>query len=222
VECLKLLVELAKVEQAQTPWYERSLSAVGVVAFFSMIIATGWQTVQTSLGEAKLQAMQKEQTQLINEEKAMDTHLSQISRAISTQARQAGKVDEEYQPTLRFRLEYLRSQEKLDDSQIVEMCDLALLMEDSTTLIDAIQRDSGLVRRLKPVDIITIAEYFYTVNSPGKAEELVELVEPQSINLSKASRIRLLALEASIRGLARIEVHQLTDLLQLPPDAAME
>jgi len=43
VEELKAIVEVAKARQTEIPWYERSLSTIGILAFFSMMLATSFR-----------------------------------------------------------------------------------------------------------------------------------------------------------------------------------
>src|SRR3954453_4341844 len=60
LEDIKVIAELAKVRQSEIPWYERSVSTIGIVAFFSMIIATSIQTISATKVEIESSNLRQE------------------------------------------------------------------------------------------------------------------------------------------------------------------
>ncbi len=46
-------VEIEKLRRSDTPWFEKSISTIGTIAFFSMVAATVIQTIDASITKEK-------------------------------------------------------------------------------------------------------------------------------------------------------------------------
>src|SRR5258707_11464655 len=81
-EKLQALSHLAVIQQHRVPWYERSLSTIGVVAFLGMIIATGVQIIKTSVESGKAEQLQQQVAALNQERSVIEEFLAKVSRSV--------------------------------------------------------------------------------------------------------------------------------------------
>lgn len=210
---IKALSEIANIRDTNTPWYQKSLSAIGVVAFFSMLIATGVQTFKGSVVSAQAERLRGEVATLKKERSDIERLMGGVAGSVIAQYREAGRLDQAGQDILRHRLEYLRASQKPDHDDIVEMFEIALILRDYASAKDLLNRHIDLLDRAKPDDLISLAEYEYLVGAPKTAQKYADRVTRQDRELPKASQIRLIVLNAEINGNVDHYVRELAAVL---------
>lgn len=208
----KLLGSLSELQKAATPWYERSLSTIGVVGFFSMSLAAGVQTISANLSAARAERLEDALEDLQEERNAAENFVNQVSKMVVSGAlpiRTLGRAEREL---LRFRLDRLRAKEKLEIAEAKEMYTLALAIRDFHSAVSIFEQYRELLEGTSAGDQVSLAEYYYLVGSQEAARELIEeLWEKRSTSdrlvVRRMSVLRVLighALDEEARELARL------------------
>ena len=82
LERIKVLAELAPIHRDRLPWYERAFSAIGVVAFFSMSLAAGVQTIASTFLTQQTETLRLQKEFLENDKKKADEAIARVSEAV--------------------------------------------------------------------------------------------------------------------------------------------
>src|ERR1039457_2057884 len=74
----------------ETAWYEKSISTIGIVAFFSMTITAGIQTIKVAIDDYKLERAKTDMAVLLQEKDRVQALIARLSRATLSQVQEAG------------------------------------------------------------------------------------------------------------------------------------
>jgi hypothetical protein len=213
---LKALCSVAEIRQAETPWYERSLSTVGVVAFFSMLIATGVQTTRSGLETIKVEKLQQEKQDLEKQVAEIGELLSRTTSTVVKQYQITGYLDPIGEDTLRIRLAKLSASRSMDESQLQEAYTLALLLRDFKTAVQIIEDHLDLLDRTEPSHLVSLAEYYFLIGRLGSARDCLSRAEPKLSGQTNDVRKRAIVMAALLDTSRRQEsVDRLAGLLKV-------
>jgi len=181
-ENLKVIAEIAKVRQTEIPWYERSLSTIGIVAFFSMIIATSVQTINSAKTDIESSNIRQEIKGLEAQRAAWKRQLKSLSEVIVLKHLDSGKIEESEKDVLRQRvkdLEEADSGELEDESERLKIY-LALQQYDNASVI--VQKSTVLAQGTSPETLLLLAENSFLDGAKNRTKLLLSKFEP---NISK-------------------------------------
>jgi hypothetical protein len=215
LERIQALSELAKLRASEGAWYEKSISVVGVIAFFSMLVATGLQTVNSSITALQADQLRKELTTLEGERSKTDNLLATVSRSIMDQSRISGKIDRSGQEILRDRLSRLQSLPKPDKEELTELFDVSLLLGDFETAKECLDRNAELLDRARPENLLRLAEYEYIQGTPMAAKEYLKRLENDSTRLPIPWQVRIVIVRALVNGNVEQSAIELAAILRI-------
>ena len=215
----KLLTALAAVRGATTPWYERTISVVGVVAFFSMTIATGFQTFSAASREVKQEQLKVELVELEEELAAADKFLEEMARAALARSIDPRRISRDERNVLRYRLTSIQSRKSQDATAIREGLALAMTLSDYESAAEFVDRNWNLLDETIPADRVSLAEYYYLVGSHGAARDIASDLE---LNRTLPPQVekRLIVLRAALDFTFDDQVRELARLLAVNPEEA--
>ena len=219
-EKLNALAHLATIQEHESPWYERSLSTVGVIAFFSMTIASGVQLIKTTVESVKSDQLQQEIAAMNRERSVIEGFLGRVSRAVAAQYTETGRLDSAGKEILEHRLKELRLKEIVNHDELVETFTLALLLRDYETAKGALDRNIKLLDDTRPSDVISLAEYEVLEGAPNTANEYLRKIEPALSTLPSAWQVRVIVLDTVINGNDDIHAKRLASLLGIDTEQA--
>lgn len=221
LEQVQALSQLAEARYKIAPWYEKSFSAIGVAAFFSMVVATGFQTVRSGFEASQVQAMQKEVATLTAERLALNNSIGEICHSIEESARELGHLEPAGRKILNTRLLFLKYKDSKTDDDIIELFDVALLLQDYATARSVItDQNLNLLDKAKPGDVISLAERAYFEDSPNAAKDYLARVQPQVSQLPVPWQVRFVVLDAILNGDTEAAANQLSILLGIDGEEA--
>jgi hypothetical protein len=207
-----IISELANVQEKCTAWYEKSFSAIGVVAFFSMLIATGVQTLKSSVESAQAEQLKKEVQQLKDERTTIGTLLADISRSVEFQFRETGRLDRPGKEILSYRIKALQETGELNHDQLSELFVVAFALHDLETAKDAVDRNPNLLDKTVPADMLTLAEYDYLVGAPNAAKELIAKIDPRLSEMAGPLQVSVVVLDNLLYGDDESHVKQISEI----------
>src|ERR1700722_2463456 len=82
---LNSTIELAKLRQASLPWFERSISTAGVVAFFSLLIGTGFQAVKSDSDAIRAAQIEREVKELQSQKLDFERAVRELAQSVVAQ-----------------------------------------------------------------------------------------------------------------------------------------
>lgn len=221
VKSLELLKALAELEQASLPWYQRSLSAIGVIAFLSMTLAAGLQTVNSYLEQAKAQRLEGQIEALRTERQAAEQFVDSISATILADLERGGRAPGKLERRLlAHRLR--RIEQVLDPTpeQLREAFSLAVALQDWAAVASAVEHHKELLDLNALPDLLSLAEYYFIVGSRERAREVQGDIWPQRTRLAVGAQRRLLMLRAALGFDREAVVAELARLFDLRPEEA--
>lgn len=199
LERLEALAQMARIRKREMPWFEQSLSTLGVVVFFSMLIATSVQTAKASLEAAEAERLRQDVKALEVQRSDLDTLVVDITRAVVTQYRRTGRLDPTGERVLKHRLLELDKVANPSRADLIEKFEIAFIAGDFERAVSLIERNIDLLDRTDPGNIITLAEYYYLGGAAGSATELLDQLEPKMSTLPPAWRVRMIVLNSILK-----------------------
>lgn len=197
---IQAIVEVAKLRQADIPWFQKGLSTTGVVAFFAMLITTGLQTTRVAIESEQKERLKSEMAGLEAQRKEWDDSVSRTSSIIITAHQRTGLINDANRELLRQRLKQLQGITNLNNVQARETFLIALILQEGAAVIQAVERHPWLLESSTVGDRVSAAEYYYALGDESRVSEVVDSLAPKLSVLSEEMQIRLIVLQALIRG----------------------
>lgn len=195
---IKAIARIAKVRQSEIPWYERSISTIGIVAFFSMIIATGVQTLSSVKAEVESIRLRQEIKELEAQRSLWKKNVKELSEVIVLKQTNSGKLETSEEDILRQRLAQIEetaspSKQDVADKLKVYMAlkrydEASALVEQSTLLDDA----------TSPGDLLFLAEMSFLDGAKGRAKALLKKFESELSKQPSDWQLRYLVVNAAL------------------------
>ena len=111
---ISAMTEAAKVESNKIPWYERSVSAIGVVAFFAMLVTTGFQNIKSAQLVAETEKVRIKNEMMKKSYSKVQKIIKDVIILIKENIYRTGVLDGVSKEILQNRLNYL------DDSRVAQ------------------------------------------------------------------------------------------------------
>jgi hypothetical protein len=218
-ERLKALAEVAKVKREELPWFERSLSAVGIVAFFSMSIAAGFQTLRVQTEAAKLEQLRAD-TKLLEDQRRDVEYLANdvIEFMFSTQL-PAGRMDDVSRRVLGRYLETLERRGIRTRREFTQAYQIAYALGQIGRVIVLVERHSDFVKSPDPDAAVTLAEYYYLTRAEERAKTILRTVVEQSV-IGAGLHLRIAVLRRLVGEATAEDARRVGGLLRVPTEEA--
>ena len=227
------LKELGNLEVQRIPWYERSLSVVGIFAFFSMLIATGIQTLAGMQQTSRTDDLRKEVEMLAGERETAEAVISLAAESEMRRFAISSSLHPEAKRLIKHRENYLResiaSPAGVDDERVKddtrELYTIYIYFNDYESAVSLLEQSTDLLDATKLVDRITLAEYYILIRLNESAREILDGVEPHYHDLGDVWKEKFTILTAistparldecvyTLAGLREISVEEAQSLL---------
>lgn len=198
VDDLKAIAEIAKVRQTEIPWYERSLSTIGLVAFFSMLIGTSFQTINSAKTEIESSNLRQEIKGLELQRAAWNKLVKSLSEVIVLKQMNSGKLAESERDVLRQRirdLEQTTNKTKQDESEQLKIY-LALNQFDNASAL--VEKSQVLLEDTTPENLLLLAEASFLDGAKNRAKVLLSKFEPNISKQPQDWQVRFFILSAAL------------------------
>lgn len=205
-EKLKAIASLTELRKTMSPWYQKYLSTIGVIGLFSMTIAAGVQTINSTTQQYRADSLEAELEDKTEQVEAAQLFVAEVSSAIQSGAFGTQRIGDVERKILRYRLDELRSVNDLDNAQLSELFSLALVLREYDLAVEILERNKELLSVTNPADQLTLAEYYNLVGSTTAAQQIVDGLDSlnvvQSAEFVKRLVFLKLALGADVDELA--------------------
>ncbi|HET9767164.1 MAG TPA: hypothetical protein VFS60_09965 [Thermoanaerobaculia bacterium] len=208
----EMMKALSELQKAATPWYERTLSTIGVIAFFSMSVAVTVQTIQANLQQSQAERLRAELADQKAAQSASERFVADVARLVASGVRGGGSLSELERKILRHRLDVLAETSDAGDDAVREMFALALTLREYPRAVTLLEQHRTVLDMALPGDRLSLAEYYFLVGSLQASKELVGQVWAQRAVLDKPLVTRLVVLRAAL-GVSADGAHELAELL---------
>lgn len=201
VDQAKAAAELMKVRQGQIPWWERSLSAIGVIAFFSMLSATTVQTFRAGIEAANADRLKADVEELESRQADLRAALGDVTTALVSESRRGKRLTLHAKRLLRQRLDLLLDEEDLTSEERVEGFEIAFALDDYDTMLELYGEDiTKLTEAVEgvPADVVSLAQFYYLEGASRTARELLDGLQDQLSTLPPDWRVRVAILRAAL------------------------
>lgn len=197
-EKIKAISALNDLKNSLSPWYEKYLSTIGVVGLFSMTIAAGVQTINSTTQQTRADALQEDITELEEQVTAAEEFVADVSTAIQSGAFDTQRIGAVERRILSYRFDELRNATRLDTKQLREAFSLALVLREFETAVELLEQNRELVDDTNPADQLTLAEYYYLTRADGRAQQIVDNIPSSAAMGSRSLVKRLLVLKVAL------------------------
>ncbi len=221
-ERLEAMVELTKLERERMPWFERSLSAIGVIGFFSMTIAAGVQTMKSVVEAANAEELRHEAQSLQGQLDALTPLLSDVASSVMSQYRRQGWLERNGFQILKSRLHFLESSTKRTQSDSEEMFTLSLLTSEAEVATRLANQYPDLVKRANPADLLSLTECYYLIDDRTAAREVFAALKGTKQVLSPPYMSRYFTLRGALGRIDSPLINETAASLNLPIDKAQK
>lgn len=219
---VKIISALAELQKVTIPWYERSISMMGVVAFISMSVAIGIQTINANLQEVRSMRLESKLNDLSAEREAAEEFVTEVSRAVVSGILDIRSLGDVERRILRYRLDRLRKSSVVGIDKIREMYTLALALRDYEVAVSVLELNPGLLDSTVPGDRLSLAEYYYFVGAVQSSKDLQQQIWMQRQHLARPLAKRLAILRTAIGFNVDVEVEELVRVFGLRKDEARQ
>ncbi len=190
------LSKVAKLEQDQIPWYERSISTIGAVLFFSMIITTAVQTIRDTHLNIKNERLQVKIEELEKQSKEAEELVPKVASTILDLYYKDGILNSTWISTLRYRLKQLDEVATKNNDQLVEQYNIAIILGEYEKAVEIIDRNIQFLDRTKIPDQISLAEYYYRTGAESMSKEIIAGLKSRISNLPAQWQFKEIVLRA--------------------------
>jgi hypothetical protein len=221
-ERIQLLNALSEYRKQTARWYEKAFSTMGVVALVTMTVAAAVQTIRAALEDQKVQQVQVRADAMAARIAESELLVESLTRSVMNRASRTLALTEDEERILKHRLQTLSAGQRPAPAQLQEMVDVSLLLRDYDHAVHLVETYPEVMQSAKPIDQVTIAEYYYLVGSERAASSVAERVWNERGSLPDAVLQRLLVVRALL-GADRAEAaDELARANGLPADRARQ
>ncbi len=152
---ITFLLEIKKLYIDSIPWYMKAISSIGVVAFFSMILAALIQTIELTKKSDELKILKKEQSIIYKEEKNFQEIIEILISNIEEQLVVGRiKLSDKHIKLIKYKIEKI---EKLPNPNYNKLYRLSIMIGDMEKAFYSIMKIDKKEENLP--NIISIAEF---------------------------------------------------------------
>jgi hypothetical protein len=197
-EAIMAIAEIAKVRQAEIPWYERSLSTIGILAFLSMIVATGFQTINSAKAEAESASLRREAKILESQRNSWKKLVKELSGVVVLKQASFGKIDKSEEEVLRQRLDQIDEIEKPGKDEDTERLKIYLALKQYDDAAALIHRSTWLSEGVSSENLLFLAEMSFVDGAKGEATSLLNHLDSQLSKQPLEWQLRYFVIRAAI------------------------
>jgi hypothetical protein len=202
------------------PWYEKTISAIGVIAFFSMTVTAGVQTIKGAIDDFKLERAKADAAALEREKQSMQELIARLSRVTLSQIQESGVSDRASRDLLQQRMETIITSSKSSKDEVAEAFEIALILRDYEAAKELSAQYKDLSSGASPGDKLAFAEFLFLGGAKNSAKEILLSVEPIAPSLPRPWQVRMIILKARIDGASDKYIDPLAGLLQVSTQQA--
>jgi hypothetical protein len=222
VKDVRAIAKIAKARQTEIPWYERSLSTIGIVAFFSMLVATSFQTINSARTEIESSNLKQEIKTLELQRGAWAKLIKDLSEVILLKQTSAGKLEQSEQDVLRQRLGEIERNEKPSKEIDTEQLKIHLALREYNEASTLINGSAFLADETSPEILLFLAEASFVDGARERAKFLLKKFEPSLSKQPVEWQIRFLVLSAAATSEPQSYVKEVAALKRISLNEAEE
>jgi hypothetical protein len=221
-EDLKALAEIAKVRQSAIPWYERSISTLGIIAFFSMLIATSVQTINSAKAEIESSNLRQEIKGLESQRQSWNKIIKELSEVVVLKQSSSGRLEKSEEDVLKQRLAQLLEIERPGKEDIAEKLRIFLALKQYDGASALLQKSPALADEASPENLIFYAEISFIDGAKGQTRALLKRFESQMSKQPIEWQLRYFVINAALSSDPKSFAKDVAALKQLELNEAEE
>jgi biopolymer transport protein ExbB/TolQ len=210
---LKYLLKIKKLENNSIPWYMKGISTVGVIAFFSMILATLIQTIELTSKNSELIDIENKYKKTLDSQKKLESIINNTVENLYEQAIKGKKITNENKKLIKYRISKILNSSQSDYATVYR---LSMIIDDYEQALDSvtkIDKDSTNIH-----DVISLAEYSYM---QGRIKDTRVLIKEKELyknisTLSSSWALKVLVLMTLVDNDDNNYIAEISKELQLP------
>jgi hypothetical protein len=218
-ESVSAFSEFTTSQQGVLPWFERSLSTVGVVAFLAMSITTAVQSIQSINSEVQAKLLRAEVSDLEKQKDSATRVINSSIRALRDVVSMHDGVDPGVKELLRFHLQRTVELKDAPKDMVLQAFGTAVLIGDYETARELFRKWPDLAAASKPEEQLALAEGLYLLGQPQRSREVMTDVMSRRSELPINAQRRTLIL-SSVLNPAEDQAGPFAALLGLSIDDA--
>ena len=195
---LRSIAQLAKARQTEIPWYERSLSTIGIVAFFSMLIATSFQTINSAKTEIESTNLKQEIKGLEAQRASWKDLMKKLSEVVLLKQAGGMALENSEADVLRQRLGEINRGDQLSKEDDIEKLRILLALKEYDSASALIERSTFLNDEASPEILLLLSEASFLDGAYGRAKSLLTRIEPELSKQRVDWQLRFFVLNAAL------------------------
>jgi len=221
-EKIKAISSLNELKNSLSPWYEKYLSTVGVIGLFSMTIAAGVQTINSTTQQYRADALAADLADTKSQVEAAELFVADASSAIQSGAFDTQRIGENERRILRYRFDELRTSTVLESEELSEAFSLALVLREFETAVELLEMNKELLDDTNIADQLTLAEYYYLVGSNSAAQQIVGQIAAAGGGHSRGFVKRFVVLKVALGAPIEDVVGEYASTFEIKREQAIE
>ena len=170
IKKIEFLLEIKKIEAETIPWFMKAISTIGIVAFFSMILATLIQTIELNNKKNELIELKKNELVILKQQKEFDNTIDILISNIEEQLiKYKIKLTKEHINIIQYKIKKLENTTTPDYYKLYR---LAILINDKEKAFNAITKTDRKSKNI--ADIISLIEYQCYIGNKNRANSLLQ------------------------------------------------
>src|ERR1043166_892046 len=195
---IRAITRVAKVRQTDIPWYERSLSTIGIVAFFSMIVATSFQTVNSAKTDIESSYLRQEIKALEAQRAGWKTMMKNLSEVIILKQMSNGKLETSEKDVLKQRLTDLDQAASGTQEDEIEKLKIYLALKQFDNASALVEKSQLLADQAPPETLLFLAETSFIDGARARTKLLLSKFEPKLSKQPVEWQLRFLVISAAL------------------------
>ncbi len=219
---IRAIARIARVRQGEISWFERSISTIGIVFFFSMLIATSIQTINSAKAEIESANLKQELKGLESQRNAWNKLIKELSEVIVLKQSNYGRLEKSEEEVLRQRLTQVEEIEKPDKEDEAEKLKLYLALKQYDKASALIDKSTLLADAASPETLIFLAEMSFLDGARARAKTLLKKFESELSKQPVEWQLRFFIVSAAISADPKLYGKEVAALKQIQLNEAEE
>jgi len=194
-EKIKLMISLEKHKASSTPWYMSSISTIGIVAFFSMMLATLIQTINVTKETFTHEKLKMDIDKLMISKNEADSIIDSMTYSSFANYARDGVLTESETRIINYKISILEMEKPPNDLEIYKLSMLTHNLAKAREAISSVDTKSQI--KGAP-DKISLAQFYFLTGNKDESRKIITDTEKSLSSLSTYWKFQLVVLKSLV------------------------
>lgn len=217
----EVICMIEKTYRADLHWFEKAISTIGVVAFFSMTVAISLQSFSLSSHKQELELVKKEKDIINDKIKEFNPFVKSYSQLICRRYMKTGKITDHEKEILEYRLNQLEENE-ISGAALYEIFQITFVDKKFERITIHLENNWDLLDKFHPTDKISLAQYYFSNGAKMRSNDILSNLDSHINNMPETWRFKYYVLFSAVNNDYSTYLLDISLILRLSKEEALK